>query len=317
MSHSLKPISDPGTIRVRIRRFDPALDSNPRFEQFEVPAKPLMRIIDVLDHIQENLQVDIGYRWLCTAKKCGSCAVKVNGSPKLACWDEAVPDMTVEPLDNLPVVRDLVISRDGYQDLLAKVSPLLVRKRDYPGFPEPITEQDFAPTAHLRDCIQCLACQSVCPVVAQKDSGFAGPAILVQLSDLAQDPRDEADRADLADRVAQVFKCVSCYECERVCPSEIPIVSEAIEPLKRLASRTGASAGARRTRAFWDVARERGIVNGVLVALRAGKFGFGALRLGTRLLRRGKIDFTNALFGRTAHGSEALRRAHQASERRP
>jgi succinate dehydrogenase/fumarate reductase iron-sulfur protein len=317
VNRSSKLTSNLGTIRVRIARFDPALDSAPHFDQFEVPAKPLMRIIDVLDYVHETLQVDIGYRWLCTSKKCGTCAIKVNGSPKLACWDEALPDMTIEPLDNLPVVRDLVTSRDGYQDTLVKISPLLVRKREYPGFPEPITEQDFTPTVHLRECIQCLACQSVCPVVAQKDSGFAGPAILVQLSDLAQDPRDEAGRAELADRVAQVFKCVSCYECERVCPTEIPIVGEAIEPLKRLARRAGTSAGARRARAFWDVARERGAVNGVLVALRAGKFGFGALRLGARLLRRGKIDIIDALFGKRTSGSEALRRTHQASEKRP
>lgn len=317
MNHFSNPTSKPDTIRVRISRFDPALDRGPRYDRFEVPAKPLMRIIDVLDYVHETLQVDIGYRWLCTSKKCGTCAVKVNGSPALACWDEALPDMTIEPLDNLPVVRDLVTSRDGYQELLAGISPMLVRKRDYPGFPEPITERDFAPTMHLRDCIQCLACQSVCPVVAQKDSGFAGPAILVQLSDLAQDPRDEADRADLADRVAQVFKCVSCYECERVCPTEIPIVGEAIEPLKRLASRTGTSAGARRARAFLSVAEERGVVNGALVALRAGKFGLGAIRLGARLLRRGKINLVDALFGKRSSGTNALRRAHQASEKRP
>ena len=317
MNPSSNPISKPATIRVRISRFDPSLDRTKRYEQYEIPAKPLMRIIDVLDYVHENLQVDIGYRWLCTSKKCGTCAVKVNGSPALACWDEALPDMTIEPLDNLPVVRDLVTSRDGYQELLAKISPLLVRKKDYPGFPEPITEQSFAPMVHLRDCIQCLACQSVCPVYAQPDSGFAGPAVLVQLSDLAQDPRDEAHRADLADRVAQVFKCVSCYECERVCPSEIPIVSEAIEPLKRLARRTGTSAGARRARAFWGVAQDGGTVSGVLVALRAGKFGLGTLRLGMRLLSRGKLDFIAGLFDKKPTGSEALRRAHQASEKRP
>jgi len=316
VSPSLKPTSSSGIIRVRIRRFDPTVDAAPRFEQFEVPAKPLMRIIDVLDYVHEDLQIDIGYRWLCTSKKCGTCAVKVNGTPKLACWDEALPDMTVEPIDNVPVVRDLVTSRDEYQAMLAHIWPLLVRKRDYPGFPEPITETQFAPTVHLRDCIQCLACQSACPVFAQKDSGFAGPAILVQLSDLAQDPRDDADRADLADRVAGVFKCVSCYECERVCPTEIPIVGEAIEPLKRLARRSGASAGARRARAFWEIARDEGMVNGAKVALRAGKSGLGALALGFRLWRRGKIGFAS-VFGKGGSGSDAVRRAHQASEKHP
>jgi hypothetical protein len=86
--------------------------------------------------------------------------------------------------------------------------------------------------------------------------------------------------------------------------------------LKRLARRAGSSAGARHARAFWEIARDEGAVNGVKVALRAGKFGFGALRLGLRLWRRGKIG-VDSLFGKSQTGSEALKRAHQASEKRP
>jgi len=313
VSPSSKPTTEPDKIRVRIYRFDPETDRAPRYESYDVPRTPRMRIMDVLDHVHETLAVDFGYRWLCGTKKCGTCAVNVNGSPKLTCWDEAEPEMTIEPLSNLPLVRDLVTSRDPFEASLASLSPTLVRKTEYAGFPEPLSAQDMAPTAHLRDCIQCLACQSVCPVLRQPDSGFAGPALLVALSELAQDPRDGADRARLADEVAQVFKCVSCYECERVCPTEIPIVSEAIEPLKRLAHSAGRSAGARRTRAFLGVVKARGYANAALVALKTNGFSLHGLRLALRLLPRGKLSLTDAFLKRPPPGAGTIRKTYEST----
>ena len=312
MSLSSKQTTEPDKVRVRIYRFDPETDREPRYESYEVPRTPRMRIMDVLDYVHEIEAVDFGYRWLCGTKKCGTCAVNVNGSPKLACWEEAEPEMTIEPLSNLPLVRDLVTSRDPFEALLARLSPLVVRKRDYPGFPEPLSEQDMAPTAHLRDCIQCLACQSACPVLQQPDSGFAGPALLVALSELAQDPRDEADRARLADEVAQVFKCVSCYECERVCPTEIPIVSEAIQPLKRLVYRRGEAAGARRAHAFLDVVKARGRAEAAPIALKTKGISLNALRLALRLMLRGKLSLADVFPKRPSPGMEAMRKTYQS-----
>jgi len=301
-------------VRLRLYRFDPAVDSAPRYETYEVPHKPRMRIMDVLDYVHEDLAVDFGYRWLCGSKKCGTCAVNVNGSPKLACWDEAEPQMTIEPLNNMQVIRDLVTSRDPYEAFLAKLSPTLVRKVEYKGFPEPLTAIQFAPTAHLRDCIRCLACQSVCPVLKQPDSGFAGPALLVALSELAQDPRDGGDRARLAGEVAQVFKCVSCYECERVCPVDIRIVGEAIEPLKRLATQAGVVAGARHARAFLNTVKARGYLNATSLALKTKGLTLDALRVALRLVPRGKIDLGKAFLKRAAPGAKIISKTYESSE---
>jgi fumarate reductase (CoM/CoB) subunit B len=314
VSPSSRQTTERGTVRVRLYRFDPETDREPRYESYEVPHTPRMRIIDVLDYVHDTEAVDFGYRWFCGTKKCGTCAVNVNGSPRLACWEEAEAEMTIEPLSNLPVVRDLVTSRDPFEALLAKLAPLIVRKGDYAGFPEPLSSKDMAPSAHLRDCIQCLACQSACPVLQEPESGFAGPALLVQLSELAQDPRDHADRAQLADEVAQVFKCVSCYECERVCPTAIPIVSEAIEPLKRLVYRSGRGGGARRTRAFLDVVHAQGYANAARVALKTNGITLHALRLALRLGRRGKLSLADAFLERPSPGAAAIRKAYRSHE---
>lgn len=301
-------------MRVRLYRFDPAVDAAPRYEAYEVPRTPHMRIMDVLDYVHEKLAVDFGYRWLCGSKKCGTCAVNVNGSPKLACWDEAEPEMTIEPLNNLGVIRDLAVSRDGYEATLAKLMPLIVRGREYPGFPEQLSPSAVARTEHLRDCIQCLACQSACPVLQQPGTGFAGPAPLVALSEVAQDPRDKTDRARLAAEVAQVFKCVSCYECERACPTEIPIVSEAIEPLKRLAVAEGKTPGARRARAFLDVVKKLGYANPASVSLKTKGVTLDSLKLAARMGRRGKVDLADAFLRRAPAGAKVIRKTYERAE---
>ena len=313
MSPSSRQTTEPGTVRVRLYRFDPETDREPRYDTYDVPHRPRMRIIDVLDHIHDIEAVDFAYRWFCGTKKCGTCAVNVNGSPKLACWEEAECEMTIEPLKNLPLLRDLVTSRDPFEEALATLAPMIARKESYEGFPEPLSAKDMAGGDHLRDCIQCLACQSACPVLQQPGSGFAGPALLGQLSDLAQDPRDHADRARLADEVAQVFKCVSCYECERVCPTGIPIVSEAIEPLKRLVYGKGA-VGARRTRAFVEVVKARGYADAARIALKTNGVSLKALRVALRLGRRGKLGLGSVLGDRSAPAAEAIRKAYQSHE---
>jgi heterodisulfide reductase subunit C len=222
--------------------------------------------------------------------------------------------MTIEPLKNLPVIRDLVIDRGPYEDILAKLDPLLVRKEPYGGFPEPMSEADAAPGVRLRDCIQCLACLAVCPVLEQPDSGFAGPAPLVALAELALDPRDGADRAALAEEVAGVFKCVSCYECERVCPAEIPIVADAIEPLKRLAYRRGQGDGAHHARAFLDVVKTYGKVNASRLMLRSKGVSVGRLRTGLRMMASGKVDLADSLLKRPPAEAEKLRRIYDSAE---
>lgn len=306
--------SEMDRIVARIFRFDPAVDEQPRYEVYEVPAERDMRIIEVLDHVHDVLGHDLAYRWYCGTKKCGTCTVMVNGAPALACWEPALAEMTIEPLANFPVVRDLVVDRASHEATLRAIEPLLARMADYPGFPEPLTARDMAPGAALRECIQCLACTGACPVMAQPESGFAGPAPLVALAELALDPRDGADRARIADEVARVFECVSCYQCEAACPAEIPIVTAAIEPLKRLAYRRGEGEGARHARDFLDVVKTHGRVSAPHLALRAKGLSMDALRTGVRMAVRGKVDVLGALTGKGSGASGPIRALYEASE---
>ena len=61
-----------------------------------------MRVLDALNWIAENAAADLAYRWFCGSKMCGTCAVRMNGREVLACWEAVEPEMTIEPLRNLP-----------------------------------------------------------------------------------------------------------------------------------------------------------------------------------------------------------------------
>ena len=82
-----------------------------RYQNFNVPYRKWMRVLDALNWIAENAATDLAYRWICGSKMCGTCAVRMNGREVLACWEAVEPAMTIEPLRNLPVIRDLVVDR--------------------------------------------------------------------------------------------------------------------------------------------------------------------------------------------------------------
>jgi succinate dehydrogenase/fumarate reductase iron-sulfur protein len=290
-------------ITVRVRRTDDGI------AEFRVPYRKWMRVLDALNWIAENEATDLAFRWFCGSKMCGSCAVRMNGREVLACWEAVEADMTLEPLRNLPVIRDLVVDRTPFDRKVEALEPWLERPAPYPGFPEPLNHKDMKSASKALDCIGCMCCYSACPVIGLGDlTDFAGPAPLVQLGQTALDPRN--DSAKVARSLARtgIFSCVSCYKCEEVCPASIPIVSQVIEPLKAKAAAL-VPGMAKHARVLRAIVAQRGAVDPGALVLRVR--GLDALRDWRRVLRllvRGKIDPIKTLFRRKTPASAAAAR---------
>jgi len=300
-------------ITARICRLDPSIDKAPYFETYRVPYVKWMRVLDVLIHISEGLCVEYAHRWYCGVKKCGTCAVRVNGRETLSCWEPAQPDMVIEPLRHLPVVRDLIVDREPYERKVMELGPLLMRTQPYPGLPEYITDREMRAASYAMDCINCMACYSACPVLdLGTETNFSGPAPLVQLAQVALDPRDGLDRLSLIEHTASISECVSCYRCEEVCPAEIPIVSRVIEPLKALAFAIS-PANKKHQAAFLEIVRDRGRIDPSALVLKTQ--GLRALLSPVRALRlwmKGKISPSKTFLGWTIPGVEQVRRLFSA-----
>jgi len=97
-------------IQVKVFRFDPSVDEEPRYQTYQVPVFEGMNLLNVLDHIYERLDGTLAYRdhAACGQAICGKCTLRVNGKPALMCQAPAMEDIIVEPLHKSRVVRDLV-----------------------------------------------------------------------------------------------------------------------------------------------------------------------------------------------------------------
>ena len=112
-------------IEFRIHRFDP--DGNEsRLSVYKVPTRVGMTILDVLNYIKDNLDGTLTFRQQCRMGQCGSCGITVNGKPMLACYTQVlqleVDTLEVEPLANLPVIKDLVVDVDRFLEKYAKIT---------------------------------------------------------------------------------------------------------------------------------------------------------------------------------------------------
>jgi len=128
-------------LRAEIRRYDPAVDSEPRYETYEVAGQDNWRVLDVIRSIYEHQAGDLAYQFACRAGRCGTCGVKVNGVPVLACQERCKPGMRIEPLTPFPVLRDLVVDRSEVEARYEQHALAPQRATAYAGGPEAIEPQ--------------------------------------------------------------------------------------------------------------------------------------------------------------------------------
>src|ERR1700757_315671 len=123
-------------ITLEIARYSPEQDEQPHYECFEVPVYKDWVVLDALNHVKDNVDGSLSFRWSCRMGVCGSCGMKVNGTPKLTCAtflsDYLPGPIRVEPLDYFPVVRDLVVDLTDFMRKLRQVKPWIIRKEEKP-----------------------------------------------------------------------------------------------------------------------------------------------------------------------------------------
>ncbi|MFX0198904.1 MAG: fumarate reductase (CoM/CoB) subunit TfrB [Candidatus Hodarchaeota archaeon] len=221
------------TIQLRVYRYNPQTDTEPKYQTYKVPYEPGMTGLDALLYIQDNLDGTLAFRWSCRQASCGSCAVLVNGTPKLLCRTnipEETEVLTITPLLHYPVIKDLVVDLTRGMKKMQKIRPYILRSEKIER-PEIITKEEIALVKELRQCIECWACISACPTVSEAYYEFSGPLIMRQLARLEFDKRDIEDRIAMA-FADGVYDCTTCGACKAVCPYEIDIPRKAIEKLR-------------------------------------------------------------------------------------
>ena len=210
------------------------------FQTFEVPREASQTILDVVTHIQRALDPTLAYRFACRVGMCGSCAMMVNGVPRWTCRthvDKVVQqnELTIGPLRNLPVIRDLVTDMREFFDKWARA------KGEFRG--SATRDDDFArvlPDSPPRvqadagiECIGCGVCYAACDVV-KWNPDYLGPAALNRAWTLINDVRGKENLERLR-AVAGDAGCHACHthvSCTERCPKHLSPTA-AIAGLKR------------------------------------------------------------------------------------
>jgi len=224
-------------VRVRIRRYDPAQDQRPRYQEYVVDAEPEDRLLDVLNRIKWEIDGTLTFRRSCAHGVCGSDAMLINGVNRLAC-KVLVRDLgstiTVEPLRGFPVVKDLVVDMTGFFKAYRAVKPWLINDET-----PPPTERLQSPSERERfddttKCILCASCTTSCPSFWSNPE-YIGPAAIVNAHRFIFDSRDRgaAERLDVLNSREGVWRCRTIFNCTDACPRGIE-VTRAIQDVKRL-----------------------------------------------------------------------------------
>ena len=225
----------------RIRKYEPGTGSPPRWQEYRLPFTAGMTVLDGLWRIKETLDPTLAWRASCRMGVCGSCGMLINGSARLGCNTQVAElgegPVSVAPLPNFPILRDLVPDLEIMFDHHAAVLPWIIRDDESP---DTVPEVEYAQTAEEMErylqfsyCIKCACCISACPTCAT-DREYAGPMPLAQAHRYDSDTRDdgfERRRAVLAGP-AGPWRCHFAGECSRVCPKGVD-PAKAIQHLKK------------------------------------------------------------------------------------
>lgn len=223
-------VSPARTITLRIARENPADGRGGKIESYTVPVEKWTTVLDAILDVKKHMDHSVGVRYSCRQATCGSCGMMVNGRPRLACFtkiDELGTDtVTVEPLKNFPVVRDLAVGFERLFDDHRKMKPFIVS--DETEVPEGgrrdliQTPEDLERFVQFSGCIKCGLCNAACPTMAT-DTSFVGPQALAQAYRYMADNRDRGreGRLRIIDDSHGIWRCHFAGSCSQVCPKGV------------------------------------------------------------------------------------------------
>lgn len=224
MTCYIPPIERPDAIyTLHVRRFDATTDAVPHWESYRIPFVRTLTVVEALESLWDQ-GIYIAFRANCREFTCGSCAMLVNGKPRLACDTLLQDGMRLEPLSRYPVLRDLVVDTRPVQERMRALRLWPEGKaRDAHYSPSPSVLEAFRRT--YSRCIECYCCLEACPASRSEGSAFPGPMYQLQLARARAHPLDGLDRVRQASR-AGLWQCVNCYECREACPLELSPVGD-------------------------------------------------------------------------------------------
>jgi len=191
-------------------------------------------LLAVLNDIKTHQDRTLSYASGCRSSVCGSCSVRVNGREVLACSYKPQDGDLVEPLKNVPIIRDLVVDMDKALEFNAKAKAWSIANVNNTA----VSQENEKINEIQSDCILCGSCYSACPVYTVNEE-FLGPFALTRVWKYVSDVREDDNKLQI-DTIQNngVWDCTLCNECTLVCPQDISSKAD-IEKLRSRSAMEG------------------------------------------------------------------------------
>lgn len=317
-------------ITLRLKRFDPE-SSEPSFEfqEFDLDLDDVSTVLDAVIKVHEEIDGTVAVRYSCRSSICGSCGIRINGSAGLGCKtrvQDVAEDggtVTVEPLGNLPVIKDLIADFQPFWAKIRAVDPYLRPVGPEPEAEYPASNETMLDLLGVVNCIMCGCCVSDCTVL-EVDGDFLGPAALAKAYRFVGETRDgtrDQRLKKLNDETGGIWDCTRCLKCIEVCPKDVAPMDRIMQ-MRDEAIKAGNTntPGYRHTESFYKSVRKNGRLDETRLALdSAGWKNIPRLLdlapVGIAALRKGKLP---PLFAHKAQDKEQItdlyRRVEDESE---
>jgi succinate dehydrogenase / fumarate reductase iron-sulfur subunit len=226
-------------IPVKVYRWNPDDDSNPRLDTFDVdPDECGPMVLDALISIKSCHDSSLTFRRSCREGICGSCSMNINGVNQLACTTSMVElsgEIRVYPLPHMEVIKDLVVDLTHFYSQYASIEPWLKNANQKTDGERRQSIEDRAKLDGAEECIMCACCSTSCPSYWWNPERYLGPAVLLQAYRWLVDSRDNAknERLDQLEDSFRLYRCHTIMNCTNACPKGLN-PAKAIGEIKKM-----------------------------------------------------------------------------------
>jgi fumarate reductase iron-sulfur subunit len=220
------------TRKFSIFRYNPNKpEVKPFMQEYTLDDQQGMTLFTALHKIREELDPTLMFDFVCRAAICGSCAMVINGKPRLACktlTSDLKGIITLMPLPVFKLIGDLSVDTGTwFRHLSVKTQSWIHSNKKFD--PKAIEERMDNDTAleiyEAERCIECGCCIAGC-VTANIREDFLGAAGINRVARFMVDPRDERSGDEYFEVIGSdegAFGCMGLMACDDNCPMQLPL----------------------------------------------------------------------------------------------
>jgi fumarate reductase iron-sulfur subunit len=224
------------TLRIHVLRYNPQRPETPPHQQvYEIEEAAGMTLFIALTEIRDKQDPSLQFDFVCRAGICGSCAMLVDGRPRLACrtlTKDHGEDITLAPLPVFELIGDLSVNTGKWMRAMSERLETWVHDRqhevDLARIEQPMDPALAEQIYELDRCIECGCCVAGCGTARMRED-FVGAVGLNKIARFRLDPRDTRTDDDFYEIVGDddgVFGCMSLLGCHDVCPKQLPLATQ-------------------------------------------------------------------------------------------